>query len=75
MQAQNLTSKAGPTTSAAAVRDRDRQYVWHTWSPLTVDRARLMLTRGEGYRVCDVDGKEYIDASSLNSTCGYAHAG
>jgi len=54
-------------------RDRDRRYVWHPWSPIAADRAQLMMSRGDGYRVWDVDGKEYIDASSLNATCGYAH--
>lgn len=55
------------------VRRRDRRYVWHPWSPLTADRARLTLSHGDGYRVWDIDGKEYVDASSLNATCGYGH--
>ena len=56
-----------------AARERDRRHVWHPWSPLAADRTRVMLSHGDGYRVWDVDGKEFIDASSLNSTCGYAH--
>jgi adenosylmethionine-8-amino-7-oxononanoate aminotransferase len=58
---------------ARAIRGRDRRFVWHPWSPLSADRARLMFSRALGYRVWDVDGKEYIDASSLNTTCGYGH--
>ncbi len=60
---------------ASQVRARDRRYVWHPWSPLSTDRSSLTLTHGIGYRVWDIDGKEYIDGSSLNSTCGYAHPG
>jgi adenosylmethionine-8-amino-7-oxononanoate aminotransferase len=58
---------------AQAFRERDRRFVWHPWSPLSADRARLMFSRAFGDRVWDVDGKEYIDASSLNTTCGYGH--
>ncbi|MFD4790025.1 aspartate aminotransferase family protein [Streptomyces sp. NPDC058459] len=47
--------------------------MWHTWSPVDADRTELTLWRGEGYRVQDIEGREYIDASALNSTCGYAH--
>jgi adenosylmethionine-8-amino-7-oxononanoate aminotransferase len=36
-----------------------------------VDRSELTLCRGEGYRVWDIDGREYIDCASLNTTCGY----
>jgi adenosylmethionine-8-amino-7-oxononanoate aminotransferase len=34
-----------------------------------------MLSHGEGYRVWDIDGKEYIDGigSALSATCGYGH--
>jgi adenosylmethionine-8-amino-7-oxononanoate aminotransferase len=54
-------------------RSRDQRHVWHTWSPLTADRSALMLSRGSGYRLWDVDGREFVDASALNSTCGYGH--
>lgn len=55
------------------VRERDRRHVWHTWSPLAADRSALTLSHGRGHHVWDIDGHEYIDASALNSTCGYAH--
>jgi len=59
--------------SSDRMRERDRRFVWHTWSPISADRTTVMIHRGEGYVVWDVDGLEYIDASSLNSTCGYAN--
>lgn len=58
---------------ADSSRNIDRCYVWHPWSPLDVDRSQLMLSHGKGYKVWDIDGKEYIDGSSLNLTCGYTH--
>jgi adenosylmethionine-8-amino-7-oxononanoate aminotransferase len=69
------TPHRGPVAGSRAeqVRARDRRHVWHTWSPLSADRTALMLSHGSGHRVWDVDGREYIDASALNSTCGYAH--
>jgi adenosylmethionine-8-amino-7-oxononanoate aminotransferase len=60
-------------TDPAEARARDRRFVWHTWTPLGVDRSELMLSHGDGYRVWDVDGKEYLDASGLNAVCGYGH--
>ena len=54
-------------------RERDRRYVWHTWSPLAADRSTAMFSHGRGYRIWDVHGREFIDASALNSTCGYGH--
>jgi len=55
------------------VRERDREFVWHPWSPLSADRAEIMIARAKNHQVWDVSGNEYIDASSLSSTCGYAH--
>ncbi|MFI5571330.1 aspartate aminotransferase family protein [Streptomyces sp. NPDC051740] len=61
----------GPDTEA--VRARDRRHVWHTWTPLAADRSALTLSHGSGHHVWDIDGRVYLDASALNSTCGYAH--
>jgi adenosylmethionine-8-amino-7-oxononanoate aminotransferase len=58
---------------AAALRARDRSHVWHTWSPTGADLSKLALWRGAGHHVWDINGRRYIDASALNSTCGYAH--
>ncbi|EHR52436.1 adenosylmethionine-8-amino-7-oxononanoate aminotransferase [Saccharomonospora marina XMU15] len=60
------------TRDAGHARTRDRQHVWHPWSPLSADRSELLLSHGAGSVVWDVDGKDYLDASSLNTTCGYA---
>lgn len=60
-------------SSPEDIRDRNRQYVWHSWSPIDFDRTELTISRGEGYRVWDIYGKEYIDALSNNNTCGYGH--
>ncbi|MEJ3744829.1 aspartate aminotransferase family protein [Actinomycetes bacterium KLBMP 9797] len=60
-------------TSAVAARQRDRRYVWHTWSPVNAARRHPMFSHGDGYRLWDVDGREYLEGSALNSTCGYAH--
>ena len=65
------------TTTSHAERarrhQRDRDHVWHPWSPLHADRSELTIARGDGYRVWDDDGNEYLDALSLNTTCGYRH--
>ncbi|MCB5178245.1 aminotransferase family protein [Streptomyces antimicrobicus] len=60
-------------TENDAARVRDSKYVWHPWSRNEVERDRLMIVRGEGSRVWDAAGREYIDASSLNSTVGYGN--
>jgi adenosylmethionine-8-amino-7-oxononanoate aminotransferase len=62
-----------PATDPDQARTRDRRHVWHTWSPLSADRSGLLLSHGQGYRVWDVDGREYLEGCALNSTCGYAH--
>jgi adenosylmethionine-8-amino-7-oxononanoate aminotransferase len=68
-------SHSGTRTAAgpARARARDRRYVWHPWSAPDGDRSWLMIARGEGYRVWDIDGREFIDASALNASTGYAH--
>ncbi|HET9254211.1 MAG TPA: aspartate aminotransferase family protein [Pseudonocardiaceae bacterium] len=73
MRHRSVINEPRVTLDPAEVRNRDRRYVWHPWSPLTADRTQLMVSHGDGARVWDIYGKEYIDASSLNSTCGYAH--
>lgn len=62
-----------PAPDTSAVRARDRRHVWHTWTPLSADRSALTLSHGFGHHVWDIDGRAYLDASALNSTCGYAH--
>ena len=62
-----------PAPDPEAVRARDRRHVWHTWTPLAADRSALTVSHGSGHHVWDIDGRAYLDASALNSTCGYAH--
>nr|BAM98982.1 putative aminotransferase [Streptosporangium amethystogenes] len=58
------------TSSAAA--ERDDAHVWHPWSPIGPSSGP-MIARAEGYRLWDVDGREYIDGVSgaMNCSCGY----
>ncbi|MEU4488575.1 aminotransferase class III-fold pyridoxal phosphate-dependent enzyme [Streptomyces purpurascens] len=62
-----------PLPDAETLRVRDRRHVWHTWTPLDADRSALTLSHGSGHHVWDIEGRAYLDASALNSTCGYAH--
>lgn len=64
-----------PVLTSAEIRDRDRDHVWHPWTPLAVDRSALTAVRGEGYRIWDIDGNEYIDGTggALSLSCGYSH--
>lgn len=73
MKTSTATAARPPHDAPDEARARDRRHVWHTWSPLAADRSALTLSHGSGYRVWDIDGREYLDASALNSTCGYAH--
>jgi adenosylmethionine-8-amino-7-oxononanoate aminotransferase len=68
-----VTGVFAAESSPAADRLRDRRHVWHTWTPINVDRSELMLSHGDGYHVWDIDGRQYIDASGLNAVCGYRH--
>ncbi|MBP2471450.1 adenosylmethionine-8-amino-7-oxononanoate aminotransferase [Crossiella equi] len=53
-------------------RTRARGNVWHPWSPVRRE-GRMTAVRGEGARVRDGEGREYLDAVSaaLNSSVGY----
>ncbi|MCP9211497.1 aspartate aminotransferase family protein [Streptomyces sp. NEAU-Y11] len=61
-----------PADDPEAARRRDRDHLWHIWSPVTAPMTRRMLVQGTGPYVTDIEGREYLDASSLNLTCGYA---
>ena len=54
---------------------RDARHVWHPWSPAVPVVPRVLLDRGDGYHVWDIDGRRYIDgiSSALNVTCGHRH--
>lgn len=59
--------------TAELIRTRDKDFVWHPWSPIDAPGQRVMADRASGLRLWDVDGVEYLDASSLNAIVGYAH--
>jgi adenosylmethionine-8-amino-7-oxononanoate aminotransferase len=56
--------------SKTLIKERDLQYVVHPWSPIN-HNFDLIFTSGKGYIVNDIYGNSYIDAASLNLTCGY----
>ncbi|MFK7974073.1 MAG: aminotransferase class III-fold pyridoxal phosphate-dependent enzyme [Rickettsiaceae bacterium] len=54
------------------IKQMDAAYVAHPWS--AIDKSfDLIFSSGSGYVVNDIDGNSYIDAASLNLTCGYQH--
>lgn len=68
-----LSNKANTGYSAAGldlIRERDEKYVVHTWSKVN-QNFDLIFDSGTNYIVNDIHGNRYIDAASLNLTCGY----
>ncbi|UOR02151.1 aspartate aminotransferase family protein [Leucobacter allii] len=66
----------GDTEAQRAVRENDRQYVFHSWSAQgQIDP--LPIAKGEGVRFWDYDGTEYLDFSSqlVNLNLGHQHPG
>ncbi|MEV7007464.1 aminotransferase class III-fold pyridoxal phosphate-dependent enzyme [Streptosporangium sp. NPDC051022] len=61
--------------TSGAVAERDDAHVWHPWSPVGPSSG-LMIARAEGYRLWDVDGREYVDGASgaMNCSCGHGRA-
>ncbi|MDP3372309.1 MAG: aspartate aminotransferase family protein [Candidatus Paracaedibacteraceae bacterium] len=68
-----MIKKSEVDYSTEKIQERNNIFVCHPWSPMNTNHSKLMLFRGKGYRVWDVNGKSYIDCCSLNSTCGYAN--
>src|SRR5690606_40950921 len=63
-----------PRITKRYVRDLDRQYVFHSWStqgPLDP----LVIAGGQGCRLWDHDGREYLDFSSqlVFTNLGHQH--
>lgn len=56
------------------VYDLDRAYVFHSWSVQSALKP-MVIAGGEGCRLWDYDGKEYLDFSSqlVNTNIGYQH--
>lgn len=57
------------------LRQKDRTYLIHPLTPLRDDAAGgpLVIVRGEGCKIFDIDGKEYIDALAGLWNCTLGH--
>lgn len=48
----------------ATIKERDRQVIWHPYTPMKVWPEAIAIVRGEGTCLIDEDGNSYIDAIS-----------
>ncbi|UBH04749.1 putative aminotransferase [Leucobacter sp. Psy1] len=66
----------GDAEAEQAVRQNDRQYVFHSWSSQGAINP-LPVAKGEGVRFWDYEGNEYLDFSSqlVNLNLGHQHPG
>ncbi|WP_338112649.1 hypothetical protein [Zooshikella ganghwensis] len=60
--------------AAEKLIELDRQYVWHHLTPhsQSLGKDPMIMVKGEGLRVWDAKGKEYLDAViwwGLDSEC------
>jgi len=51
-----------PTSSAAAIIQRDRDLLIHPYLPSSVEE-RVVMREGNGCRLTDIEGNEYLDAT------------
>ncbi len=53
----------------------DIKHLWHPWQKNVKFRENIIMTEGKGCVIKDIDGKEYIDATSgaLNASCGFSN--
>ncbi len=58
----------------ATIKERDRQVIWHPYTPMKIWPEAIAITRGEGTYLFDEDGKRYIDAISSWWTTLHGHA-
>lgn len=70
MAALDVEEMAGESIAAEEVKQWDAQYVMHTYA-----RLPLVFVRGEGARLWDADGKEYLDflAGIAVDSLGHCH--
>lgn len=54
--------------------ERDRNMIWHPFTPYDPKKSTIAILRGEGARIIDENGKEYIDAVSSWWTNIFGHA-
>ena len=48
----------------ATIKERDRQVIWHPYTPMKAWPEAIAITKGKGAYLYDEDGKKYIDAIS-----------
>jgi len=48
----------------SSLADRDKQHIWHPFTPQLGSDPNVAIVRGDGALVFDADGREYIDAIS-----------
>ncbi len=48
----------------ATIRERDKQVIWHPYTPMKVWPEAIGIVRGEGAYLIDEDGNRYLDAIS-----------
>jgi len=46
------------------IKERDRQVIWHPYTPMKIWPEAIAIVRGEGTYLIDEDGNRYIDAIS-----------
>ena len=46
------------------IKERDRQVIWHPYTPMKIWPEAIAIVRGEGAYLVDEDGNRYIDAIS-----------
>ena len=53
----------------------DRQFVWHPFTQMRdwLRREPIVIVRGKGAALCDVHGREYLDANSSIWTNLHGH--
>lgn len=49
---------------AEELREKDREYMWHHMAPYAASRNPMIIERGDGPYLYDVDGNRYLDAMS-----------
>jgi acetylornithine/N-succinyldiaminopimelate aminotransferase len=64
-----MTAAMQPTTDSAQIVAWDKEYVMGTYA-----RQPVVFIRGEGARLWDADGKEYLDFLAGIAVCGVGHA-
>ncbi len=59
-----------------SIRNRDREVIWHPYTPVKIFPEAIAIVKGEGQYLYDEEGKKYLDAISSwwVNLHGHAHA-